>query len=113
MNNFDVAKARQLFVTKVSWGPTRIGFGEAIKAFDEVMAELGFGETVAPSSYSPALDGLSVPLHATSADDLEKQVLAEVTKGKTKKKRQEDLDGMQLDPDQENAHVLENMKGGS
>jgi hypothetical protein len=84
----DLKAIRKSFVEKVSWGPGKITYGEAIAAFDHVMAEYGLSGTDAPSSYSPVPDGLSIPVTPRF-----------VKRGKVE-------DSMALDSDQENAAAI-------
>lgn len=99
----DIKAMRQSFIQKVSWGPTRITFADAIKAFDDAALAAGFGETIAPASYSPCPDALPIPV---SAESLEAQVLSQAkAKGRSKK----EPDVMGLDDVQENEEVLKKL----
>lgn len=101
----DVTALRQVFVQKVSWGPTKISFSDAIRALDEALLEAGFGERVVPSSYTPASDAIGVPV-AISASELVTQVFNEVKK-KGRKVKEEEVMG--LDEHQENADIITKM----
>lgn len=102
----DVEKLRYTFVAAISWGPTRVSFGDAIAAFDAALAHVGYEGKAVQTSYSPVVDSLDVTLKARDSSDLEKQVLQQARAGR--KPRKED-DGMQLDEHQDNAEAIENL----
>lgn len=103
----DVHKARKLFVEKVSWGPSRIMFGDAIRAFDEVMVAMGYGDTPGQTTYSPVPDTAGLPLTMNNADELEVYVKEQSKLGKRVKKNEPEV--MDLDEHQENADVLKKL----